>query len=347
MLNLHQIDLATTGVSEFPAGTSSASGNVIPTSVMAQAQAALEQFDSDALLEAAEDLGFVLGGRLSAQQRARNPNDSGVRGRIMMNKVVAEVAAIPHVELDTLFNGGGNWQQAYQQMLAAMQTGHLEAGSAAMQLAGWLAHGRPSLGVRSLMENTLSALLAEEGTALSLFGLLEFGSVTPALRQELVQLYQRTYATRQQLSQWLALLGERNNRKRKLRTMLRLLSFELSTSGQPIMGSHLAAVIGDLRQVLRILGLEAHCDQAATILAQPGIDGEKLMTLLIQLVEQLWLNPEMVEDMLPYQDPLERYHLLQSVGKLAQLLPDSCFSDKEHREQLENALMTLCDRIVG
>ncbi|MFB2874290.1 TyeA family type III secretion system gatekeeper subunit [Aeromonas jandaei] len=344
MINLNLADLASKEIAAqngTPTFNRSGEGNV--PSVLTMAQAELADLQSDDLAEAQEDLGFALGGRIKDLRRGKE-EETGVRGRVLMHKLVAEVAMVEQAELDNQLDDG-SWQQS-PQLLAALQAEHPEPGMAALQLAGWLAHRQLTPKLRSQLEGALATLLTDEDTALSLFGALEFGVVTPGLRQELVRLYQRATAPRQKLSQWLALFGDRQQRGRKLRTMLRLLAYELSASGQPIVGSHLAAVIGDLRQLLRILGLEAYCDQTAAALALPMLEGETLLALVVQLIEQIWINADGIEDLLPSLAQTDRYRVTQALGKLVQLLPDDCFNDADHRTQLEEAIWALRDRAL-
>ncbi|EAA3660510.1 TyeA family type III secretion system gatekeeper subunit [Salmonella enterica] len=313
--------------------------NNIP-SVLALAQTELSEFQSDALDETLEDLGFALGGRLKGMSGKEEVLNK--RSRVLMHKLVAEVAVVERSELEHQLDDGA-WQQA-PQLLAALQAEHPEPGAAALQLALWLAYGKPGARMRTRMEQALTSLMGEEEMSLSLFGALEFGVVTPGLRQELVRLYQRACAPRQKLSEWFTLLGERRQRQRKIRTMLRILSYELSASGQPIVGSHLAAVIGDLRQLLRLLGLETYCDQAAMALDIPAISGEELMAMVVQLIEQYWVTDDSLEEVLSPQSAMERYRLLYVLGKLIQLLPDECFGDSEQRNQLYETIRSLSDR---
>jgi type III secretion system TyeA family effector delivery regulator len=120
--------------------------------------------------------------------------------------------------------------------------------------------------------------------------------------------------------------------------MLRVLSYELSVSGQAIVGSHLAAVINDLQQLLRIIGLEAHCDQAANALALPAFNGDTMLRHIVGLIEQVWLTPEAITDILPEADDDQHYKIVQSLLRLIQLLPDECFNDTGHRAQLIETL---------
>ncbi len=313
-------------------------------SVPLLAQAELQEFQNDALAETQEDLGFALGGRLR-NTRSGGAESDNVRGRVLMHKLVAELASVEAVDLESLLSGPQGWLHS-PQLLAALQAQTPDPGQAALQLAAWLAHGRPNAKLRSKLEEALASLAADDSLALSLFGALEFGAPSPALRQELTRLYHKASAPHQKLSQWLEALGEPEGRKRKLRTMLRVLSYELSASGQPIVGSHLASVIGDLKQLLRLLGLDAYCHQATTALALPGLQGEALLGCLVRLVEQVWVNADSVAEALPPLPAAEHYRVAQALSKLVQLLPEECFGDGEQKKQLEEAIVELRDRAL-
>ncbi|AGH72950.1 TyeA family type III secretion system gatekeeper subunit [Edwardsiella piscicida] len=342
MLNIHSASLAPTDRQTIV--PHAAPGPENGASVIAQAMVELSESQSDALEETQEDLSFALGGRLRELRNGKE-HDSSSRDRVLMHKLVAEVAMIAEEDLSDL-NDDSAWQHA-PQLLSALQAQYPAPGAAALHLAAWLAHRQPGARLRSRMEAALASLMADDQTAIALFATLEFGAVTPGLRQELLQLYHRALAPRRQISQWLNLLGKRQQRHKKIRAMLHLLAYALSASGQPIVGSHLAAVIDDLRQLLRLLGLEDYCDRAAAALGMPAISGEGLMLLVVQLIEQIWLNADTLAEMLPPQAELDRYRLLQSLGKLIQLLPDACFNDADHRLQLDDAIHNLSDSIVS
>lgn len=343
MLRLDQI-MASTALGERNDNTPQAApaGSLANASVVALAQAELQEFKNSALIEAQEDLSFALGGRLRDNRRGVN-NQDGVRGRVLAHKLVAELATVESVELDDILSDSQDWLRS-PQLLAALERHTSDPGQMALMLAAVLARGKPDGRLRRKLEEALAALTDNDDMALSLFGVLEFGHSTPALRQQLRHLYHRASASRQKLSQWLDVLGEREERQRKLRTMLRVLAYELSASGQPIVGSHLAAVIGDLKQLLRLLGLEAHCDQAVAALALPDLNGERLLRSVVLLVEQIWVNADSVAEMLPPVTLDQQYRLVHALGKLVQLLPDDCFVDLEQKIQLEAAIAELGER---
>ncbi|PHV11501.1 TyeA family type III secretion system gatekeeper subunit [Chitinimonas sp. BJB300] len=313
-------------------------------SVVAMAQSELLSFQNDAMMETQEDLSFALGGKLLDTRRNAGSTE-GARGRVMAEKLIAELAEVGPIALDDVFDGKNEWTNQSNPLLALQQR-FPDPGQLALQLASALAYGRPSARLRQRLNIALAELISDDTIALSLFGALEFGATTPALRQDLQRLYHRASATYKKLSQWLALLGDRENRGGKLRTMIRILAFDLSISGQPIVGSHLAAVIADLHQLLRIIGLEAHCDQSAQLLAQPQLDGDGFLAIVVDLVEQTWVSADNVAEVASVLDKAQHYRFAHTLSRLIQLLPDDCFADNEHRLQLETAIASFRDSVA-
>ncbi|TDR76591.1 HrpJ domain-containing protein [Paludibacterium purpuratum] len=304
-------------------------------SVFSHAAAALEALQSD-LSETGEDVGFALGSRRGGDAAHR-------RNRVTAWKLVAELGASEEAVLDGLLTDAQGWLQAASPR-AALELLTQDRGRQALLLAAALARGKLSPQQKTRLEEALSALLAEEDMALAVFGALHGGVRTPDLRQALRRLYQRAGDTRSKLSEWLAELGERETRRQKLAAMIQVLAFELSASGEPIVGSHLVAVIGDLQRLLNLLGLESHCQESAHRLACPDVDGEWLLNAVVRLSEQLWADAELVAQMLPMTEPTWRYPLIRTLSQLIQVMPARCFVDDEHQARLLSALAELRDR---
>ncbi|MFM0515589.1 HrpJ domain-containing protein, partial [Paraburkholderia sp. RL17-373-BIF-A] len=247
----------------------------------------------------------------------RSGTQDGVRGRVSAQKLVAQLSIDDSIDLSSVLAGSVDWVDA-PELIPALRRQTSDPATMALMLVGVLVRGKPNGRLRRKLEDAL-ALLVDDDVALSLFCLLESGSSTPALHQQLRGLYHVASASRQKLSQWLDVLGEKPDRQRKLRTMLRVLAYELALSGQPIVGSHLASVIADLKQLLRLLGLEEYCDQVATSLALPSLTGEILLHIVVALVEQIWVSPDMVSEVLPLGELDQNYRLVHALGKLVQL----------------------------
>jgi type III secretion system YopN/LcrE/InvE/MxiC family regulator len=313
-------------------------------SVFSQAAAALADFQSDALAETAEDVGFALGAR-RASESARRASTDQRRGRVAVYKLVAELSSLEGAALDGLLAGNDDWLRGADP-LAALSQDTEDRGRQALLLAAALARGGLSPQRKDRLETALSGLLAAEDPTLSLFGALHFGVCTPALRQHLHRLYLRASAEKRSLSDWLAELGEPASRRQTLSAMIQVLAFELSVTGAPIVGSHLAAVIGDLQRLLNLLGIASHCRAAAARLACPHVDGEMLLGCVLRLSEQLWADVELVAQMLPPTEPAWRYPLIHSLYRLIQVMSVRCFVDDEQQDRLLSALAELRDRFA-
>lgn len=309
------------------------------------AQAELAMFQEEALDETQSDMSLALGGRLRSREYSGN-KETGKRHGILAQKLVAELALDPFIDTDIYSDSDTGWLKS-DNIKEALQAKFPEPGKAVAYLAALLAKGNPEPRLRSRLEEVLTSLMGSENNLLSIFGALEFSVISAGLRHQLVNLFHKATGTRQPLSHWLNQLGERPRRK-KLLTLIRLLAYELSASGRIITGSHLADVIGDLRQLLQIVSVEDYCDQTARVLNIPGVSGNALLELLIELTEHVWINAGIVDEITARfkLDEPDRYRLLQGVIRLVQLLPDECFNDHGHREQLENELHILRDEYL-
>lgn len=304
----------------------------------------LSDFQNESLHETMEDLGFALGGRIRDLRRGKT-DDELVKGRVLMQKLVTEVSAIEPLYFNGLFSEPNDWHNSTD-LLSALQIMYPDPGKAALHLVSYLAHGRINNPLRKKFEAALSILMAEENIVLSLFSHLEFGTFTPSLRNALTVLYQKSYVKHQKLSQWLSTLGSECDRKRKLLTMIRLLSYELSASGQPIVDSHLASVISDLRQLLNIIGLDDFCNKAALSINIPEVSGESMLSILVTLIELDWVSSEIIAENLPILDNSSKRLVVFAFSKLIQLIPVNCFSDEDHKTQLQDAFDVLRDCLI-
>ncbi|BEV73189.1 MULTISPECIES: HrpJ domain-containing protein [unclassified Paludibacterium] len=313
---------------------------VASDSVWLQAGATLAEDQTDALSETFEDLGFALGSQRSGEAARRSGKEPG---RVLAQKLILEIQAIEALTLESALQDMGNWQAALHSRQALAQFVQQDPVRMALLLSLVLARTRQDPAQRARLEALLASLLDGEEMSLSLFGLLILGPRTSAWRDGLRRLYHRASEQRPRLSQWLADLGPRPQRRPMLVSMIRVLSFELSASGKPIAGSHLAAVIGDLQRLLGILGLSGACDERAAALSGWD-DGEPLLYALVQMLEQLWPDAALIEPLLPEGMPTQRYALCQCFYRLVQALPWHCFVDAEHKERLQGVLSVLRDQ---
>ena len=304
---------------------------------LALQEMALEQ--DDALSETLENMSLAVGGRLKSAQRDGNENDR-IRQRVLMLKLVAELSDADPAVLDRIVSTG----EHLSALMDGTDTGDADPGEVALQATAWLAKGNHDHPSRQKVEERLAALLADRSIAFSAFCALEHGIATPELRRELVDLYHNAASSRPKLSQWLEMLGDSEGRKDRIKVLLRTLAWELSISGQPIEGAHLATVIDDLKRLVCILSLEDHCTRAADMLSLPGMRGENLLQAVVRLTEQFWASSDTIQNLFSDVDERLLYRTGNTVYRLVQMLPMTCFVDDEQRTQLLDSVMEFCDR---
>lgn len=297
----------------------------------------LEQ--DDALSETLENMSLAVGGRLRNTQRDESGN-ARIRQRVLMLKLVAELSDADPAVLDSIISTG----EHLSGLMDGTDTDDADPGEVALQATAWLARGNHGHPARQKVEERLAALLADRSTAFLAFCALEHGPATPELRRELVELYHNAASSRPKLSQWLEMLGDSEGRKSRIKVLLRTLAWELSISGKPIEGAHLAAVIDDLKRLICILSLEDHCAQAADMLSIQGMQKENLLQIVIRLTEQFWASPDTIQNLFPDIDESFLYRTGNTIYRLVQMLPLACFVDNEQRTQLLDSVMGFCDR---
>ena len=207
-----------------------------------------------------------------------------------------------------------------------------DIGEMALLLGARLARKDLPIEARQRLERALATVMANDDWALQLFNRLEFGATGRAAFAELRMLYQRAAVLQPQLGQWFAQLRGLKDRKRKLKTLIRALAFELSAEG-PVTDLRLAGVITDLKRILHFLGMEEHCEQLARSLTQESVAGDDVLGVVIEIVQQPWLHAEAIAQHARalIRHEASRYPLAARLKELVKLLPGECFEDEMQR----------------
>lgn len=170
---------------------------------------------------------------------------------------------------------------------------------------------------------------------LKLFNRLEFGNTCKSSFLTLKRLYQRATSRHTPLVQWFEEFRQLHDRKRKLKTLIRTLAFELSAEG-PAMDAQLGSVITDLKRIMMFMGMEDHCHRAAHTLNIEALDGDGVISILLEVVQQSWMHADWLEQMTSRQVPDARlqYAYVRQMGELLKLMTDECFEDDEQRKMI-------------
>ncbi len=356
---LNRVDISAIQASAPSSSTSSApaagsSAQVIPAGSaleLAQTELRHSAFDfhdisldatdiaSDSFAETLEDIGFALGSKLRESRRLNS--EGGVerpRTRSMLQQLIKQINAISAAQLDELRQRIPNLDES-DDLADAMRKNGFNAGEMALLLGALLEEGRLSGARRKRVEDALAATLDNDEWAIQLFAHLEFGIASRTGLTELRQLYQRATTQRQKrLVQWFEEFRKLSDRKRKLKTLIRALAFELSAEG-PAMNVHLASVITDLKRVLQFLSVEDHCNRVAQTLAEPNLDGDQLIVELLEIVQLSWITAGTLADRTGaiIAEKTRQYRYARQMMEMVKLLPGDCFEDDEQQATLLEA----------
>ncbi|KVN03476.1 secretion protein [Burkholderia sp. MSMB1552] len=293
---------------------------------------------AESFAETLEDIGFVVGTRLRETRRAQAGGSTDrPRTRAMLQQLIRQIGAVSAAQLDDLRRRMPGIDEL-EDVGDAMRAAGMNDGEMALLLGAMLEEGKLSGARRRRAEARLAAVLSGDEWALQLFAHLEFGRAGQAGLAQLRQLYQRATARERRLTQWFDEFRRLPDRRRKLKTLIRALAFELSSEG-PAMDVRLAAVITDLKRILQFLGIEDHCGRCADSLRAADVDGDALIAALLEIVEQSWLSAAWLDAqtrrMMP--DATLRYRHAKGMMELVKLLPDDCFDDADQRTTILDA----------
>ncbi|AOJ71467.1 MULTISPECIES: type III secretion system gatekeeper subunit SctW [Burkholderia] len=292
----------------------------------------------ESFAETLEDIGFAIGARFREPRRgAADGRPDRPRARSMLHQLIKQIGAVSAAELAELrerIPGVDELDDAAD----AMRDAGFNAGEIALLLGAMLEEGKLSGMRRKRAEDALAAILDGDEWALQLFARLEFGVAGRAGLSELRRLYQRAAARQKRLTEWFDEFRRLRDRRRKLKTLIRALAFELSAQG-PAMDAHLAAVITDLKRILQFLGVEDHCARAADALNAPGVDADVLLQSLVECVEQSWISAGWLAERTgaAIRDDAFRYRYAKAMQELVKLLPVDCYEDAGQRDAILGA----------
>ncbi|MDR6201310.1 type III secretion system TyeA family effector delivery regulator [Paraburkholderia graminis] len=304
--------------------------------------AELANLDQEQLTEAEEGAALNLGTRLRGTLSPRRPDSSVARG--VLAKMKATLGDEQRARVEALveqFDAIGDDEAP----LGTLRDAGLSDGTIALVLASL--HARANGGRRKRLSDAMEALLAEETDwAMELFGLLELGPHTAGTAAELKQLYQRASDGMTGLSRWLGELKKARDRHAKIKALLRVLGLELSDSGAGTSDERLGATVMDLKRLLIFLGIEEQCEYIAQSLDTAGVDGERMLSSVLSMVDETFLYPDWIRDeartlgLSPERAVTYCQHMLQVV----KMLPMPCFNEADQRSQMIDTLLQVAEQ---
>ncbi|MDM5065363.1 type III secretion system gatekeeper subunit SctW [Aeromonas salmonicida] len=306
--------------------------------------------DADAVQEAQENIGFMMGAALGRRgSGGQSATTERPRSRSMLQRLAKQAADVAPDQLEELRHRipGVEKIEEVEDLLDSLRRHGFDAGEMALLLGAMLNEKGLTETRRRRLEGALDRVMAEDEWALMLFGRLEFGGLTPGALAELRRLYQRAASQNPGLLYWFSQFRRLDDRRRKLKTLIRALAFELSAESG-ISDIRLAAVITDLKRILQFMTVEDHCQRLATRLKIPDITGERVSETLLEIVQQSWVYVDWLDGLIAGQlpDGQARHGYARGLMELARLLPETCFEDVEQRETVLSAFLEYQEKLA-
>lgn len=293
-------------------------------SPMAQALIELEETSGSALIETLENMGMALSGRLKDFQQAN------LKERLEQRQQ-AFLRMVQRMQEQT----GGIPAQLTQQQSGSLLGQHL------LSVGALLLAEKPNSKRRRALSDKLAELMSEQGWEISLFGMLELGQVSKSALAQINRLFQQAMDEDvASLAEWFQRIMDWQDRRLRLRVLLRMMAFELSACVVASQQKRLAGVLVRLRRLLLFLGLEQECLRTESVCEMTS---GTLLPLIIEMINESWLFDEWLAPRLAQRAPSARLYnrLLQHLDALFSLMPESCFNDEDQREQILAVLRSM------
>ncbi|ASX26292.1 SepL/TyeA/HrpJ family type III secretion system protein [Candidatus Williamhamiltonella defendens] len=191
---------------------------------------------------------------------------------------------------------------------------------------------------RRQLSKQLADLMEQEGWEISLFGLLEFNEMPTENFSRLRRLFQQVIDDEEySVINFFEKIKEWADRKRRIRVLLRAMAFELNSQPAPEKGRRLKIMIDRLKRLLLFLSLDERCEVMASCY---GLEGDVLLSQILEITAQSWVFKDWLEERLDDAfnlENLQKRELIFDLTRLFKIMPDGCFTDDDHREQILEA----------
>lgn len=315
---------------------------VPPRDLQAVAQQSVQ---NSAMAEAMESMSLVMGGRLRNQDRKTESRD---RMSELRDKLIAWVPGVAGPALNELMSQFSQLGSGPHNPLAAMEQAGLDAGAMALILAGLLRDVVMDPQRRKRLENALMALLENADLPLDIFTWLELGSLDKQSLAPVRMLYERSRQqedTPESLLAWYQEVCDWPDREKRLKILIQSLALELGCTGERLQITRIAHTIGELKRLLIFFNLADHSHWVA---GASTMESETVLREVLSLLSQLWIYPDWLSDRLQSHQltTLQQIGWVRVMLEFIRTLPDMCFRDDEHRQQVIDALEQLQDRLA-
>lgn len=299
-------------------------------------------FASESLADIQEDLGFTLS-TTRTQQKKRNGSEQQTRldekKLSLLKRIVVEINAVSPALLDDLHQKMASAEET-EDATASSQEANTHHGEQLLYCASRLTDASMSPQQASKNSENLRELMNKPGAFIALFNYIEFSSEHRLTLAEIKRIYHQALSQTLSWMQWFALLSTLKNRDKKLRTLMRILSFEL-VAGDHQESQQLANVIADLKRILQFFSLTAHCEMLEKRVSEHNVDADTIMKFLLSLVEKEWVSVHWLDSEVRRKvtTPDKHYTFARGIVELVKIAPEACFDKDDKRTQIIDGML--------
>jgi type III secretion system YopN/LcrE/InvE/MxiC family regulator len=199
---------------------------------------------------------------------------------------------------------------------------------------------------RKALSDILDETVGKDDWALALFSRLEFKGSAEEVRIELASIYEVALGRECTLVQLFERLKTLKQRSRKVRVLIRALGAEMAQRGNTDR-IRLASVNRELKRLLLFMGLEEQCTFIAAASLNDPTRREDILKEILSIADEPWPTAgwmlRRIRNLCMGDQQAYRYTV--KARRLMQMLPDSCFIDDAHREQIVTVLMECAETL--
>ena len=188
----------------------------------------------------------------------------------------------------------------------------------------------------------IKVLQSRDFSAIELFSFLDFNNKEQEIVKELKEIYKDAIYSSLTLIELFQKFKDLKERKKKIKTLIKSISFELSSNNEILKEERLTATLIELKRLVLFFSFDMKCLELSKILSnyKINISSDTLVEELLMLLGNTWLSFDWLQE--KYQDKLSQYTLsqkiiyVQHIRTLLNYLPDQLYLEDEQKSNVSN-----------
>lgn len=335
------------GVQGFVGNTAEPQRFAPATATTTQTQRSISNAVAEARSETTENIGFMLGERIKAQEKEEKKPKVNLRDALYR---IAESLPIGN-DMERLFSQLEEAMAKFSNKASLKQ--HLlnifrDKGLAALVLQMYLKKKK-----KKVLSDILGELVDEFGgdSSIVLFSALQFGSGNEEAKRKINKLYHETAQQFTGISSFYQKLKQQIKDRQKIKkvliSMLHSYAEDLHDASEGLFKIKVSFVIKELRRLETVLSMDYMCEDIAKFMSSlrerhiKNITGEKILDLVVEWLDVSWIYDAMIHEKITslYIASISSQVLfLQKIRALFKLLPKLSYDSEEGRSHILDIL---------